>query len=397
MNKPGYSTSPYYVGKKVEVDIPLPNTQTFSEWAIVNEIDDDLVSLQLSRDMLPDGVSLRVGQVLTIRSEYDCQIHTSRCFIVSMGFDQQLLLRLTSGNFSGKEREFYRVDAFLPIKYRRLHDHNPANVKKQWEGQKKWRQDDNRDRELRRLEAKRRRQRYEERTRELKLQDSSFPGEPTEVSKDKVQEELQYNQYDDLLPSAKTAAVSISGGGLRISTRQMFDQDELIQLEIFVPSLRLIVDVVARVVFSNNNALDGNGESSFKTGMQFVFIDESARFAINSHIGSLQLSQIRHFKGFADVEPLKIDRESRSDRHYAYIDEVEASAHTYDSAQTNWRPVFRQAVLWLFVSCVISLTGFSFYSYITKHPKSEIQIIFEHAIGHRGSLPDTLWAPAAGR
>lgn len=50
----------YYfpAGKKVGVGIPLPNAEVFREWAIIGNIDEDLVSLQLSRDVLPVNVSL---------------------------------------------------------------------------------------------------------------------------------------------------------------------------------------------------------------------------------------------------------------------------------------------------------------------------------------------------
>ena len=95
MSDAGQYTSRYFTGMKVEVGIPLPDSKVFRDWAIISEIDEDLVSLQLSRDMLPAGVNLRVGQILTIRSESDGQAYSCRAFIVSKGYEQDLLLRLT--------------------------------------------------------------------------------------------------------------------------------------------------------------------------------------------------------------------------------------------------------------------------------------------------------------
>lgn len=397
MNNLEYCASRYFVGMKVEVGIPLPDTKMFRDWAIINELDEDLVSLQLSRDILPDGVSLRVGQILTIRSERDCQIQTCRCFIVSIGYDHELLLRLTSEIFSGEAREFYRVDAFLPIKYHRLHDPDLASVKKQWEAKRKWRQEDKRVRELRRLEARREKQRCEELAKELKLLDGAFSGESVEFSQGQEQEEPQDDQYAELSATAKTVAVTISGGGIKISTNQEFDKDEFILLEIFVPSSRLIVDVVARVVFSSHNHIAGEDGDCFSAGMQFVFIDESARLAINTHLSSIQLKRIRHFKGFTDVEPLYIDNMSKSDKHYAFIDGVDVSGQLIDSARINRQLVFRQVALGLFFVCIISLISLYFSGYMVKHPKNEIQNIFDHGLTHRESSTLPVGWSASGR
>src|SRR3974390_981019 len=117
MSDAGHYTNRYFAGMKVEVHIPLPDAKVFRDWAIIDEIDEDLVSLQLSRDMLPDGVNLRVGQILTVRSETDGQAHSCRAFIVSKGYEQDLLLRLTGEIVFDELREFYRIDAFLPIKF----------------------------------------------------------------------------------------------------------------------------------------------------------------------------------------------------------------------------------------------------------------------------------------
>jgi len=376
MNSHDYYVNPYFVGKKVEVDIPLSTTKIFSDWAIIDESDGNLVSLQLSRDVLPDGAILRVGQALTIRSEYDCQLHSSRCFIVSIGHEQRLLLRLSSGSFAGEMREYFRVDAFLPIKYQSLNDQNPDNVRKHWEEKRKWRQKDIRERETRRLEAKRIRIQEEERIRALHLLNGSFTIEPAEISQDKEQEAPQFNQYADLLTTAKTTAVTISGGGMKISTNQSFDPDELIMLEIFVPSANIIVDVVARVVFASRDHVSDEGPDRFNVGMQFVFIDEAGRLAINTHIGSMQLKQIRHFKGFSDVKPFRGEKASEPDQQYAYIAEVDGGGYMDAHLQSN---TLKSVVLGLLSICILCLLGFAFHAYLVTHPKSEIQMIIERA------------------
>jgi hypothetical protein len=381
MSDAGNYTSRYFTGMKVEVGIPLPDAKVFRDWAIISEIDEDLVSLQLSRDMLPDGVSLRVGQFLTIRSESDGQARSCRAFIVSKGFDQDLLLRLTGEIVFDELREFYRIDAFLPIKFHTLHDQNPATMKKEWEERRKQCLKDERIRELIRLEAKRERLRAEERAREQKLLEGAFPGVPIEpFITGKPQEEPEDNPYYESWGSVTSVAINISGGGLKILTNQGFETDEFLLLEIFVPSLSCIVDIVARVVFSNHNDTAGDEGNCFNTGMQFVLIDERARFAIDSHISGVQIRRIRQFKGFADVEPLSIDPMAIPDKHYAYTGRIDAGDERDNSNQTTRKKIIQQVILGLFLVGVVSLLCFYFSAYSVNHPKNQIEDLFEAGI-----------------
>jgi hypothetical protein len=381
MSDAGQYTSRYFAGMKVEVGIPLPDAKVFRDWAIISEIDEDLVSLQLSRDMLPDGVNLRVGQILTIRSESDGQAYSCRAFIVSKGYDQDLLLRLTGEIIFEELREFYRIDAFLPIKFYILLDQNPATVKKEWEKRRKLRLEEERSRELMRLEAKRERLRAEERAREQKLQEGAFPGGPAEsFSTAKPQEDTEDNTYYESWGFVTSVAINISGGGLKILTNQGFETDEFLLLEIFVPSLSCIVDIVARVVFSSHNDTAGDEGNCFNTGMQFVFIDERARYAINSHISGVQIRRIRQFRGFADVEPLNIDIMGIPDKHYAYTGRIDDGDEIDNSNQTNRKKIIQQVVLGLFFVCIVSLLFFYFSAYAVKHPKNQIEDMFDTGI-----------------
>lgn len=374
-----HHTSRYFTGMKVEVEIPLPDTRVFRDWAIINEVDEDLVSLQLSRDILPEGVSLRVGQVLTITSQSDGTSYDCRAFIVSKGYEQDLLLRFTSGLIYDKLREFYRVDVFLPIQFHLLDDQNPAAVKEQWEAQRKLRREEEAAKEKSRLEAKRIKLQSGERIRSQKNQDGGFADEPAILPEDTPQEAPQDNEYYESWGAVTTLAVNISGGGLRVFTNQKFNMDELVLLEAYVPSSRCIVDIIARVVFTSYSTSTEDEESDNVTGMQFVFIDEAARSAINTHIGSIQLKRIRQFKGFTDVEPITDIVESSQKKHYAYIDSIDDSAGTGNQEQIH-KPKMQKMLLVLFFACVIGLLLFYFFGYSTIHPKNQIQDMFENSI-----------------
>lgn len=369
---------PYFAGMKVEVGIPFANNRTFRDWAIINEVDDDLVALQLSRDILPEGVSLRVGQILSLHSEYDFQLYDCRAFIVSKGYEQDLLLRITGEIVAHEVREFYRIDAFLPIRFHLLPDQNPAVVKKVWEERRRWRCDEERALEQRRLEAKRERLRAEEWARAQRLPDSGT-GVPAEQGPDTRPEESEDNQYYESWRTVTSVAVNISGGGLRVSTGQEFVAHDLMLLEIFVPSSNRIVDVVARVIFSRRNAGEHLVKNFFTSGLQFVHIDESARSAINRHLNGVQLQRIRQFKGFADVEPLSIDTKPVSDRHYAFLETVEAT-----DVEENGRSAVlkrrKQVALALVCAGIVWLLFLYFAGYAAHHPKHVIQEMFETGI-----------------
>ena len=364
---------------KVEVEIPLPNTKTFRDWAIINEIDEDLVSLQLSRDILPEGVNLRVGQVLTITSQSGGDVYACRAFLVSKGLEQELLLRFTSETVANELREFYRVDAFLPIIFHILYDQNPANVKKLWEGQLKQRRDEEANRKRSRLETKRRELLAEERAKERRAKWGDLLGEPEVTPQDKPQEEDLDNQYYTSWGAVTALAVNISGGGLKIFTDQKFNVDELILLEIYIPSAECFIDVISRVVFTNYRNTNEDSWNSNSTAMHFVFIDEPARSAINNHISRIQLRRIRQFKGFTDVEPTTDNALSSPDKHYAYIDSIGDGENTDHQNQIQ-KPTRQQILLGILIICVICLLCFYSYRYGVIHHENQIQEIFQNSI-----------------
>ncbi len=383
MSTIGHHTGHYFIGMKVEVKIPLPNTKVFRDWAIINEVDEDLVSLQLSRDILPEGVNLRVGQVLTITGQSDGNTRTYRAFIVSKGYEQDLLLRFTSETIANELREFYRVDAFLPIKFHRLFDQNPVNVKQQWEAHLKQRREDDATRERSRLEAKRARLRAEERAKELKILEGYFLVDPVAVPQDSPQEEMQDSPYYESWGDVTALAVNISGGGIKIFTNEKFSMDELIMLETYVPSSECIVDIVARVVLTNYSNITENNKSQICTAMQFVLINESASSAINNHISSIQLKRIRQFKGFNDVVPTADNVSSSPNNHYAYIDSIAAGEKT-EPQDKSYRPNFRQILLVILFVAVVWLLCSQIYSYGVKHHDKQIQELFEKGIKSGG-------------
>ncbi len=372
---------PFYAGMKVEVGIPLPDNRIFRDWAIINETDNDLVSLQLSRDILPSAVTLRIGQILNILGEIDFQPCNCRAYIVSKSFDQTLLLRLTGTVVAHNLREFYRVDAFLPIKLYRLHDQNPDNVRKLWEDRKQQRQEDLRAREKRRKEAEREMLRAKEQARKLAIAENGHYSEPPDDALEKnAHAAVDNNEFDESWNTVTPVAVNISGGGIKISTGHKFDTNELILLEILTPMEHRIVDVVARVIFSGQEEQSTANQNSFNSALQFIFIDEYALSAISRHINDIQIQRIRHFKGFTNVIPTGIDPILIANKQYAYL-------NSFDNNETNGERKYRNIRDMLISFCLIVILYviisqiFSFLSeYADTNQQNSIPDLFKSGI-----------------
>lgn len=344
------------VGKKVGVGIPLPNADVFKDWAIIHEIDEDLVSLQLSRDELPVEVSLRYGQILELRGGTDESGYCCRAIVVSEGDASQLLLRLIGEVVSDELREFYRIDAFLPIKYFVSSEQNIVRLRTEWEERRRLRQE---------LELEQNNVRWasgiDSASAEVPpgIEDKTLvKGGITTDSRLSVASNL-HESWDATIP----LAANISGGGLRIITHQGFEEGEYALLEIFVPSPQRVVDVVGRVVFANRNYTAGGDHEYFNTGVQFVYIDERDRDAIVTYISSIQLKRIRQLR-----------------ERYLFrgvLDDVEQ----VDSNGTGGiRKTVTQAVSVLLFFLLLGLVGYYIWNYSRERPKGEIERTFEDGI-----------------
>jgi hypothetical protein len=319
------------VGKKVGVGIPLPNADVFKDWAIIHEIEEDLVSLQLSRDVLPAEVSLHYGQILELRGGSNENGYCCRAIVVSEGDARELLLRLIGEIVSDELREFYRIDAFLPIKYFVSSEQNIDKLHKQWD---------------------------ERRTRRHQLEIEQVD-QPWSGGVIPSVENESHNSWDNIIP----LAANLSGGGLRIITHQGFEDGEYALLEIFVPAPERVIDVVGRVVFANRNYAAGSDHEYFNIGVQFVYIDERDRDAIVNYISTIQLKRIRQLR-----------------ERYLYrsvFDDVERSDI---SGRNSIRMRLTQTFFILFFVVILGVLANFLWHYANEHPKGEIQRTFEDGI-----------------
>jgi hypothetical protein len=349
-------SSYFPVGKKIGVGIPLQNAKVFKDWAIIHEIDEDLVSLQLSRDVLPVEVSLHYGQILELRGGSEESGYCCRAIVVSEGDARELLLRLIGEIVSDELREFYRIDAFLPIKYFVSSEQNTDRLRKQWEERRARRQQ---------MEFEQKDQRWT----------SASPSDGAELPNERLFEsqetkradtvhdkstvvEAAHDSWDSIIP----LAANISGGGLRIITHQGFENGEYTLLEILVPYPQRVIDVVGRVVFANRNNAVKSEYEYFNTGVQFVYLDERDRDAIVNYVSSIQLKRIRQLR-----------------ERYLYRGALEIDVLSDVPGRFGAKKSFTLTLSVLMIVLVLAIFDY-FRRYVHERPKGEIQRMFEDSV-----------------
>lgn len=355
------------VGLKITVGIPVPDGEAFHDWAIIHSIDEDLISLQLSRDTLPAGVRLRVGTIIDIRAGNEETGYSCRAIIVAEGYRREVLLRLIGEIVTSELREFYRIDAFLPIKYFISTEKSEVKIKIAWKEKREARVAANKERKQ--LEKKPwERLREAPSHEELPAEELSDDGlwDDTGEGLDQVDEpedDGRDHTWDDVIP----LAANISGGGLRMLLHHKFEEGTLVPVEIYLPSEPEpdIVDAVAIVAFANENyaASKQLNRTNYNTGLKFKFIDERDRDAIVSYISNVQLKRIRMMR-----------------EQYLFRSGPGTELPPVSSSE-RFKLILKSTLIITFVVISLSVLIIYFKNYAENRPKNEIELIFEKGFG----------------
>lgn len=351
------------VGLKVNVGIPVPGGDTFHDWAIIHTIDEDLISLQLSRDTLPAGVKLKVGTILDIRAGNEIEGYSCRAIIVAEGYHREVLLRLIGEIVSSELREFYRIDAFLPIKYFVSSEQSEVRLKVAWKEKREARITAEKERKQQEKKPWERLRQAPD-TEELPSEEFGEEGLWDDTGEgldqpDQDVDDTRDHSWDDVIP----LAANISGGGIRMLLHHKFENDTLVPLEIYLPCEPepQIIDAVCIVAFANENyaATRQFNRTSYNTGLKFKFVEERDRDAIVSYISNVQLKRIR------------LMREQYLFRSGPNSEKVEATPE-------QRLKLLLKTMLTIGI-VVIALTSLIIYfkGYAENRPKNEIEILFE--------------------
>ena len=331
---------------KITVCIPMDNNELFRDWAIVETLEDSIITLQLSRDELPVEVHLIAGIMLDLRLVKDkIEFRCSGIFIgeVSAGVIQVQL----SGDVGTIElREFFRIDAFIPFKYQVTEEQNLDVLIGTWRRRK----------QIRLVDEAERRNVYNEKQRErlYRAATGEFDAEGREQVLHKQPDVEEFNPVDETWDNVNATAINISAGGFKFVTTDVFKIDEHVFIEMLIPATPpRTMESITRVVFITNNYSFKDGKEYFNVALNFVIIDDRDRDAIVSHISHLESLRIRQKRQlpFFDVKSI------------------------------NRRVSPLKMSIWIALSAVLTYFIVSyFYDYSHRNVQDEIGYIFENAV-----------------
>jgi hypothetical protein len=337
----------FSVGMKIGVGIPMNNNELFRDWAVILEIEEDLVRIQLSRDVLPVDVDLQTGKTLELRCGKEGKGY--RCSGVYISEEEAgiVQLRLTGDVNSNELREYYRIEAFLPFRLQISHDHNMDAVLKEWRTRKQNRLSYESQRK-KELEQKRRDLLY-------RTAEGEFDADDRESGETVTREPEELEFIDHSWDDSIALAVNLSAGGFKFVTAERYEIGDLVFQEIFIPTNPpRTMDSVARVVFKNHNYSAGSDKEYFNVAMQFMLIDERDRDAIVSHISNLELMRIRLMR----LTPIPIER----------------------LGSRNMFTPFRMIGTALLLLTIVILIVYYFQQYLHYNIRNEIAETFENGI-----------------
>jgi hypothetical protein len=273
-------------GLKITVCIPMDNNELFRDWAIVEELEEDILTVQLSRDELPDEVHLIPGVILDLRLGKDgVGFRCSSFFVGDLGAGK-IYAHLTGDVGTSELREFYRIDLFLPFRCQFTEEQNLNVLIGKWRKKK----------QNRLAYESERREIYNEIHRELlfRIASGEFDAEGREQGINKPLDIEEFNPIDETWDDVNASAINLSAGGFKFVTSDDYKIDEHIFVEMFVPSTPpRIMDCIARVVFKSMNYGFKDSKEHFNVALNFELIDDRERDAIVTHISHIETLRIR--------------------------------------------------------------------------------------------------------
>lgn len=238
---------------RVKLSIPLSGGEVFREWAIVDNIELNLISLRLSRAILPEHVAISIGSIIEVRIFANNISYCCRGIVINEYNGEFLNMELISEIITNELREFFRIDVFLPVHITRPTEQDEERLKDEW--------------------IQRRRQMVN-------------PYENEEVDPTRIE-----NEWAQLLP----IPVNMSGGGMRCKVPTPTAKGDLLWVKIHVPlSPQRDVLLVGKAVYAST--VTENNETLHDTAMHFLLIDERDRDALINYISDMELRRIREFK-----------------------------------------------------------------------------------------------------
>lgn len=250
------------VGQRIEVRFPRSQNVTFREWGLVTLFDEDLLELRLSRDALPENVSARTGTILDLRLGKEGYGYCCRAIIVEEHGEAKLTVRLIGEVIPDELREYYRIDAYIPVRYSVPLNLSSEDIRRQW-----------------------RARRYP-------------PPAAVETTDASPPSPLRDADMEENPTQPPPIAANISGSGIRIRIPMELPVGAFLEMELFLSQERFrVVPVVGQVVHVAALRHKAGEPPLFSTALRFLCIDERDRDMVVGFISTAQLEHLRIMRG----------------------------------------------------------------------------------------------------
>lgn len=261
-------------GMRVEVRFPRGEEESFRDGAVISLMVEDLVKLHLSREVLPRNVKADTGATIDIRGGKEGSAHCCSAIIVEDWDGALLTARLIGKVIPDEMREYYRIETYIPLRYRLEPDTSAEQIREQWHS--------------------------------LRYPLSDTIKHTSSLVLETVPSEEPVN--------TSPLAANLSGSGIRIRIHDKLPTGTLLPMDLYLQLDTLkTVPVVGEVVQVSPLRTREGDAPLFSTALRFVCIDERDRDAVIGFISREQLARLRaHQGGSVSIESL--DYETYSQR-----------------------------------------------------------------------------------
>ncbi|HJV34891.1 PilZ-like domain-containing protein [Geomonas sp.] len=247
----------FFAGRRVRLAVPLAEGAPFQEWGKVCSLERDLVEIELSRDLLHPQACLQLGRTIHLNLLDGTSGLGCNGSLIALKRPHRLVLRLLDQVAPYEQREFYRQDLSLQLDFRLPPSQLPQEIRERWR-QCRW-------------------------AAEFASQ-LPDPGEAPEL--DSLRKEILAGV--ERREAAPPVAVNISGGGMRLNMKERLHPGILVELGIYLPPPRKVLEVVGEVVQVTASA----DRDHFSTALRYRLIDEADRDRLIAYISAQQMWQL---------------------------------------------------------------------------------------------------------
>lgn len=249
----------FFPGTRIQVEIPLPGEKVFRDDAEVVSLHHDLLQLRLSRTILPESAILDIGTPLYVRTGKKGVGFRCRGIVLEYGRMSGLFIRLTGEILSCNDREYFRIDVYIPLGYRACAGEVHGEA-----------------------------------------EDGTNAQGLSGLPQGKNGESLSETGRNMPLP----AAANLSGAGVRIHIPHRFHIDQLLELTLFLPAeFGGAITLTGQVVYVMLMGRPGDTRRIFDTALRFIDVEEQQSDSLVKFIHSMQLEQLKRMREHSSPHP----------------------------------------------------------------------------------------------